>query len=335
MKTVGGRRVQIAGVYVLLILAFGALAFVVAVPLSYQVSFLLLEVIAGQLNFVLQGQRLLPVIIALQAGLALVVPQLAAWLPIWQGTRISVQDALSGNRPTPSTHKPTEKVTPTDATQPPPTVHRSPFTVLFSPHPRVPASPPPRVSPRRLSRPLLIAFRNIFRRKGRLVLTLFTLTLGGAVFIATFNVQVSMGKYIDQIGQYFLSDVNVSLDRPYRTAEIETLLAEVPGVGRVEGWAGARAELIQEDGSAGERVNLLAPPADSPLVEPVLIAGRWVVPGDENAIVLSEVFLSQFPDLKVGDPFLLQVNGDETEWVVVGFLPVCRKERGLFGLHQL
>jgi len=175
---------------------------------------------------------------------------------------------------------------------------------------------------------LLIAVRNTFRRKGRLALTLLTLTLGGAVFIATFNVQVSMGKYIEQVSRYFLADVNVSLDRPYRVEEIDQVLAEVPGIGRVEGWASARTELVTADGSAGERVSLLAPPADSQLVSPVLMSGRWVEPGDQNAVVLSELFLSNYPDLKVGDPIQFQVNGDKTDWVIVGFFQLAGKNGG-------
>ena len=35
-----------------------------------------------------------------------------------------------------------------------------------------------------LSRPLLLSIRNTFRRKGRLALTLFTLVIAGAIFIA-------------------------------------------------------------------------------------------------------------------------------------------------------
>jgi putative ABC transport system permease protein len=296
MKTVGARWLQIAGVYVALILAFGLLAFALAMPLAYRLSFSLLDLLAGQLNFVLQGERVLWPVVLLQGGLALVMPQLAAWLPIWNGARVSVQDALSG--------------------------------VVGRRAARQPARPRARIRLFRLPRPLLISLRNTFRRKGRLALTLITLSLGGAVFIATFNVQVSLGKYIDQIGQYFLSDVNVSLDRPYRAREIESLLADVPGVGRVEGWAAARAELVLEDGSAGDRVNLLAPPAGSRLVEPVMMSGRWIGPLDENAIVLNEMFAARFLGLAVGDRLALQVNGDETEWVVVGFFRFAGKNGG-------
>jgi len=60
-------------------------------------------------------------------------------------------------------------------------------------------------------RPLLISLRNTFRRRGRLILTLFTLTMGGAIFVAVFNVRITLHDYIDQIGKYFLADVDPGL----------------------------------------------------------------------------------------------------------------------------
>ena len=74
---------------------------------------------------------------------------------------------------------------------------------------------------RGLSRPLLISLRNTFRRRVRLVLTLITLTLGGAIFISTFNVRASMDAYIARLGKYFIADVNLTFDRPYRLDEIQ------------------------------------------------------------------------------------------------------------------
>jgi putative ABC transport system permease protein len=96
----------------------------------------------------------------------------------------------------------------------------------------------------------------------------------------------------------------------------------------VEGWSFARTELVMADGSVGESVALLAPPADSPLVEPILLEGRWIEPGDRNAITLSELFRDRFPALKVGDTIRLKVNDEETDWIVVGFYQLAGKVSG-------
>jgi putative ABC transport system permease protein len=64
---------------------------------------------------------------------------------------------------------------------------------------------------------------------------------------------------------------------------------------------------------------MLGAPPQSALIEPILIEGRWLMPGDENAIVLNEAFISRYPDLDVGDKLTLYVNHREVDWTVVGF----------------
>ncbi|MGB3701837.1 MAG: FtsX-like permease family protein [Anaerolineales bacterium] len=296
MKTVGARRTQITAIYMMLILAFGILAFLLAVPLTSWVSFQLMGFLVLQLNFDLLGFRIVPVVLILQALIAVLVPQVAAFIPIWRGSRLSVQEALSGVR------------------QGSTKVRKSGSRGL--------------VRFKLLSRPLLISLRNTFRSKGRMVLTLITLSLGGALFISTFNVQLSMANYIDQISQYFIGDLNVTMAFPYRVKKIETLLSPLDEITHVEGWMTARSELIRPDGSTADSVQLLAPPGGSQLVNPKLLSGRWLQPGDQNAIVLNELFLSKFPELQIGDTLRLQVNGDETEWIVVGFYQFAGRSAG-------
>jgi putative ABC transport system permease protein len=296
LKTVGARRGQIAAIYLLLSLLFGVLAYIVALPLSMLVGFRLVDFLTVQMNYIFYGPRLVLPVAVLMAVIAVLMPQIAAFLPVRQGTRISVQEALSGYS---QSHPP----------------ERSWLDRQIS---RL----------RNSSMLLVVALRNTFRRKGRLLLTLITLTLGGAVFIATFNVRVSLVDYVDHIIQYFLADVNITLDRPYRIDEIAPKIKEVPGISMVEGWMYARTELVLEDGTIGESVSLLAPPAGSPLVKPILVDGRWILPGDRNAIALSELFKDQFPDLNVGDTLRLRVNGDETDWTVVGFFQLGGKVSG-------
>jgi putative ABC transport system permease protein len=115
---------------------------------------------------------------------------------------------------------------------------------------------------------------------------------------------------------------------PYRLEKIEGILTPLDEIAHVEGWMTARSELVKADGTTGDSVQLLAPPGGSQLVEPKLLSGRWLQPGDQNAIVLNEVFQSKFPDLQIGDTLQLQVNGDETDWIVVGFFQFAGRTAG-------
>jgi putative ABC transport system permease protein len=77
--------------------------------------------------------------------------------------------------------------------------------------------------------------------------------------------------------------------------------------------------LVNENGDAAESVEMMGAPPESTLIEPILVRGRWLIPGDENAIVLNEAFISRYPDLDVGDTITLYVNRREVDWTIVGF----------------
>ena len=81
-----------------------------------------------------------------------------------------------------------------------------------------------------------ISMRNVFRRKGRLILTLSTLILGGAIFIAVMNLFGTFDKTMEDVEKYFLADINVSFNRAYRYDEVAALTMSVPGVKSAEGW---------------------------------------------------------------------------------------------------
>ncbi len=298
LKTFGAGRLQINFIYMVLIFIYSLLALIISVPLANLAAFKEMEYLAQQINFDIQAYRVIPQAIWLQTAIALVVPQLAGAIPILQGTRISIQAALSG----------------VAGGQGEETGGLNGWLSRF----------------RGLSRPLLISLRNTFRRRVRLILTLITLILGGAIFMATFNVRTYLDDYISRLGKYFVADVNLTLDRSYRLDEIQQVLGELPGVAVVEGWAAARVEVLRPDGTVGDSVNLQAPPVDSKLIEPILLEGRWIAAGDTNEIVLNELFYDKYPDLKLGDTIWLKVDGDKSAWVVVGFFQFAGKSGGLF-----
>jgi putative ABC transport system permease protein len=150
--------------------------------------------------------------------------------------------------------------------------------------------------------------------------------MGGAIFIAVFNVRLTLHDYIDQIGRYFAADVTLDFARPYRLDEIAETARQVPGVVHTEGWAFANAEALNPDGTPGENLVILAPPAESTLVEPMLVAGRWLLPGDQRAIAISEGILLTFPDLRAGQKLRLKIDGRENDWTVVGLFKFVNQQ---------
>jgi putative ABC transport system permease protein len=61
-------------------------------------------------------------------------------------------------------------------------------------------------------RSLLLSVRNTFRSKGRLALSLITLTLGAATFIGVLSVRASLTQTVTDLIQYINFDIMLTLD---------------------------------------------------------------------------------------------------------------------------
>lgn len=288
MKAIGAKKSDIIKMYMVLILVFGLIALVISVPLSAWASSKLGDFLGMRLNFLSGGMRYVPLVVILQIVIALILPQAAGIIPILKTSNISVQEAITttgidaGDVGTSWIDRQLQKI-------------------------------------KGLSRPMLVSLRNTFRRKGRFILTLITLSLGGAVFISTFNVRASLESYTYQVSRYILADVSIDFDRHYRIDEIERMAMSVDGVAGVEPRGRAITQLLNEDGEAAESVEMTGAPPESDLIEPIMMKGRWIIPGDRNAIVLNEAFAVRYPDLDVGDTITLYVNRREVDWTIVGF----------------
>jgi putative ABC transport system permease protein len=290
MKAIGARTDQIIGMYFVFVLALGAIAALISIPPAALLGYRLSTNMAHMLNFDLLGFRIPTEMLILQIAIAFSVPLLASIYPVLHGTHITVREAISsyGLGQVEFGKSVIDRF-----------VAAVGRVLLFS-------------------RPLMISLRNTIRRKARLALTLSTLTLSGAIFIGVLNLSASFDVTIQQTLGYFLSDVNISLNRMYRTAQIDELAKQVPGVTRVEAWGFQTGQLLSDDKQTSIDVVFAAPPAGSTLIKPVMTAGRWLIPGDENAVVIGNHVIAKRPDLKVGDDIVIKINTKEYTWHVVG-----------------
>lgn len=290
MKAIGAQPGQIMGLYFTYVFVLGFLSLAVALPLGIVGAKLFSEMIALALNIDLARFYVPPVVLITQVLVALLVPLLAAAYPILRGTRITAQEAISGRSQ----------------------LGKGLFgTSLFD---RLLI----RIQAGFLKRPVIISLRNTFRRKARLILTLITLILGGAIFISVFSIQSSLQSTVDQLLAYYNYDVAVLFQRPYRVDSLKQIMSDVEGIEAVEGWAFFNVRRVRPDQSESEGILLYAPPADTTLVKPTLLEGRWLLPEDQNAIVINTLLLNSEPDLKVGDKITLKVRGRESSWTIVG-----------------
>lgn len=289
MKSVGARRGQLTYMYLGAIVLYSLLALAVAIPLTIIVGGALAQVLGNFINITFPFWALPLNVLLIQIAIGLVVPILAALYPVLRGTRITVREALAdtgtGN------------------------VGTDLLTWLLS-------------KIRGLGRPLQLSLRNTFRRRARLVATLIMLVLGGMIFMTIGSVRMSLTNLIEKALDYNQFDVQVQFERTYRTAQIDAIVGKIDGVTLAENWGRGTATTKLEDGTDSNTFTIVALPAESEMVQPTLTDGRWLLPSDENAIVVSQGVLSQLPDLKVGDTLLLEDSDREASWTVVGIVQV-------------
>ncbi|MDF2568993.1 MAG: acidobacterial duplicated orphan permease [Sporomusa sp.] len=295
MKAIGARRNQILHMYLILVGAYGVLALTIAAPLGALAASVVTGFMSQVFNFDSGGLELPPKVVILEAAAAIIVPILAAIWPIWRGTGITVREAVSDYGLGSVAAKGLLDVW---------------IDKLIE---RL----------KRLPRPVLLSLRNTFRRKWRLGLTLVTLTIAGTVFMAVFSIRASLYSTLDDALDYFRYDVSVGFTQNYRATRIEHEVLKVPGVKAAESWGFSSGRILrderkQSEDDASKNVFILAPPVSTTMIQPKIIEGRWLVSGDESALVVNTEALKESPQLKVGSQAVIKVGSRKLRFIVVG-----------------
>jgi putative ABC transport system permease protein len=294
MKVVGATGTRVVRVYLAIGLLYGLLAVSVAVPLGAAGAYWLAEWALSQFNLVIGPFQIVPQTMLIQVGMGLVVPLLASLVPVLGGARVTPHEAIS----------------------------------TYGLGGGFGSGPLDRMIGlvRWLPRPMALSLRNTFRRKARVVLTLIALALGGALFVAILSTQASCSQTL----RLLLADSGVDATVHFADAHrVERLLAatgQAPGVVHAEVWKQWNVRLKLDEGR--ERpLGLVGVPADSRLLRPRLVAGRGLLPGDGNAIVLNSAVAFE-EGIAVGDAVRFDIKDRETAWTVVG-LVINAQERSI------
>lgn len=295
MKSIGARNGDIVRMYLAMVLIFGALSLMIAVPLGAFGARVFSDYWAMLFNFTITSYDVPSSVLMLQIVAGLLVPLIAALVPVFIGTRITVREAISGYG-----------------------LGKGRFgrSVIDRMLERI----------HFLSRPLLLSLRNTFRRKARLMLTLTTLTLAGMIFMAVMSVSKSFDRTLEDIFAYYSVDVTVSTGKAYRTAVLDEVRL-IPGVTKVEYWSGYNGRRMQNNEVTGDAITVISLPAKTELFHPKMTAGRWLMPEDANAIVVNTEVLKNDPDIKIGDMIRLKIEGKELDWRVVGIADILMHPR--------
>ncbi|HVN14315.1 MAG TPA: ABC transporter permease, partial [Anaerolineales bacterium] len=293
LKSLGARLNQTLGLYFQEVLLFGIFALILAVPMGMIGAYFLATGVADGMNFDITHFSLPNSTLALQAASALLAPLLAASVPILNGARITIRQAISS--------------------------YNAEEATSLGWLARL----------RELPQLMNLSLRNTFRRKGRLALTFAALILAGSMFIAVIGIRQSMRAAVRDLQGDLNYDVGLDLDCAYLEKDIRDTAKNVSGISAVETWMVSDGRLIfQKDKWLSGSIVLNGVPADTVMAQPDVTQGRWLNPGDQYAIFVNADFLDLSPDLKVGSVITLDIGGQTQNWQIVGasgrgFLPTA------------
>jgi putative ABC transport system permease protein len=296
MKAVGARTGQIIQMYLGMAAAFGLFALLIGLPLSFLGARGLAGTIGDLSNYKITDFSAPWWVFALQIVIGLVVPVLAALIPVIGNTRISVRQALDARG-----------------------INNNANSLIDGLLSQL----------RGLPRPVLLSFRNTFRQRGRLTLTLLTLTLAGAIFATVFTVRNSLYATLDEALAYDNYDVAVDLGQRYPADEIVAAAESIEGVTEVQAWAEATGRYVLETGEETDDIGLFGLPPTSDYIDAIIKEGRWLQAGDTNALVVNDNLVTASGDeIAVGDEITFILRGQQTTWEVVGIA------RAIFNLEN-
>lgn len=292
IKAIGGASGTIVKIYLAGVLILGLLALLVALPLGMLTAFYASQWFLNIFNIDYNSFQFSTRAIVLQVVAATAAPLLAALWPILKGAAISVREAIStyglgsdfgSNR----------------------------FDRAVE-----------ALGERFLSSAYAAALGNMFRRKGRLALTLSGLTIAGVMFMVVMSLVSSTTLTLNNVMARRGYDVRIGFTGDQRSERVISLAESVPQVESAETWYSRNATILrageQLQDSAGLGAQLIGIPIGSEMQRPLITAGRWLEPGDTRAVVVSQATATK-NDIAVGDVITLDLGelGGEA-WQVVG-----------------
>ncbi len=286
LKVLGARRRHILVHYLSMAVAYGVLATLVAVPLAAVAAHFLATYLLDFINITPGPFVVRPHVVLAQALTGIVVPILAALLPVLGGLRVTAQESL--------------RTRGIGAHFGRGWVDRVLVHVRF------------------LSRPILLSLRNTFRRKVRITLTLLALMFAGVLFIMVMSVGRSLNQTLEDVLHEYGGDVWVVVASPQRVERLESLARQDPAVEHVEVWRRVAATLRMPNGGK-KQIGLRGLPVPSRVFGARVVEGRTLLPGEGRAILLNEKTARE-EDIHVGDEVTVIVGKKEIRWRVVGLV---------------
>ena len=284
MKAIGGSRSTIIRGFLITVGIYSVLATAPAIALGFYSGNLLAAVIAPQIPLELGPFAVSGWVVALSLAVGIGVPLLSALLPLWNGTRLTVRDALSAYG--------------VGIWQAPSSISGLSQRLTW------------------VSATAWLGLRGLFRKRWRAALSLTTLTLAAASFLVVQTATVSINDTIGAVHAHISADMTVDFNDTSTYSQIQKQLEVLPALRRMERSGTTNA------GTPWGTLQVSGYQPDTQLYHYQLTSGRWLRTGDTNVVLLSDAAAKK-TGLKLGDTLTLTNNfgsGTGLSLTVIGTL---------------
>jgi putative ABC transport system permease protein len=292
MKAMGGTGWVIMRGYLISVGVYSLVGTILGLAAGIGAGTQLAAVLAGFMQIDLGPFQVSPWILVVSMLVGLLLPPLAALAPLWQGTRITVWEAMAG------------------------------YGVSVG-------SGKQRAWGQRLAwvpQTAWLGVRGIFRKRMRAILTVLALTLSCAVFMSVQITTSSIGSTLDQWANAYTTDLTAQWGSiKYRPGIYEDMIHQVQALANVE-----RVE-PRTSGTVSTRQGDLALTgleAQTQFYQYHLVAGRWLAASESNTIVLSDL-AAQTLHLRVGDRLTLTEDRRQATWRIIGMVHDLQASGGI------
>lgn len=298
MKAIGARSSQITSLYLALVAILGSGAVVIGLPFGIAAGRGFAGMVAQLLNLKIYSGAIPAWVYLILLLMGILIPLLVALNPILRTTRITVRETISDygiSRETSASR-----------------LRDSWFSRILS-----------------FDNTLILALRNTFRRRGRLLLTLSLLSAAGAMFMTGINVKSGWQAYLEKAAADRHYDLEIRLNQPVSEEKISSVIPTISGIEKIEAWNFTPAALVHPDGldivqtypdGGHGSFTLRSVQPETQLIATPLLDGRWLQAGDTNAVVLNQNAKALFPNAMVGDDIQLMIEGKIATFRVVGVI---------------
>jgi putative ABC transport system permease protein len=284
MKALGATRARVVRGYCTTVLIYSAVATPVGLVLGVAAGHYLGSALAASIPLAPGPFQLSPSVIGLGLAVGFGVPIVAALIPLWLGTRISVRQALAASGVASVEAEGTGVVT----------------RLLAGRLGRVPQT-------------VWLGLRGLFRKPWRAALSIATVSIVAVCFLVVQSMAASVSGSIASVWGNFNADTEIYGGEGATYSGITAMLKTVPNVGRVErvGWLGAQ--------TAWGKAVVWGVEPDSRFYHHEVTSGRWFTAQDTNVVLLGDQMAAR-AGLHAGSTLTLTgtIGGGRVSWTVIG-----------------